>query len=986
MIVSAGIRTAGVHIGDNNKVSAVGSSFQPSPGHESRPQRIERLVNDCLSRRIAGEIISIDEIGSSHADLMPELAEALRKAVLIDKARRRAKGVSPDSFMVAGYDIIRQIRRGGQGVVFEAVQRSTGRTVAIKWMRDGSFAGAGERMRFEREVRVLAQLNHPNIVTIHDSGVTPTGDNYFVMNYIAGMPLDEYVERIRRSGDAPFPSTPHERTQSHADAGLRASRTASRPSVRSDITQLREGLKLFQKVCDAVHTAHLRGIIHRDLKPSNIRVDERGEPHVLDFGLAKVIDPSSAISGQPHESLPTAPRISGASEFTQSGQFIGSLPWASPEQVEGRTDLIDIRTDVYSLGVIFFQMLTGRFPYPVLGHIREVMDHITRTAPTRPRSMRPALDDEIETIVLKCLAKEPERRYQSAGELARDLDRYLAGDAIEAKRDSIHYVLRKQLRRYRVPLGVAAAFILLVITGLGASLYLWQQALAESSRARNAERMQSMERARAERARAAESEQRRIADQRAEQARGEAAKSRAALDFVAEMFGAIDPVLARGHNVTVAEVLDPAADKVARAFADQPQAEVVVRGVLGQAYGHVARYKNAIRELQRAWELRQSLGRTDDAEALSLQHDLALAMLQTGDLEHSREILQRVLQKRLALLGPESRDTLATRSVLGLLRQLAGDVAGAITDTRAVLADQERTLGRTDRDTLDSMASLADMLESSGKLGDALAVAHDAAQRASSAYGADSNVALMTRSIEAETLLTLDRYNDATSLLDQVIRGKEKLYGENHPSTLLSLDLLATALRHMHLDERAIALGRTIVSRANQSLGERDPTTLVYINNLAQTLRQTGQLDEAEATFRRLVVLQREVNGAKGVSPSPWEIWALRQRTNQWTRAIKKDAQGFRGSRNHGMIGVAAWAGVRPLSIARGRSPTESHAFLEKALGPRRAFRPGSLPDLRSGESPTKQRWPHAGHLAVIHRPQGRGGLSPLTTSQAASP
>src|SRR5439155_22368382 len=158
------------------------------------------VVDECLSRQIAGEQVSIDDITSSHADLMPELAEALRRAVLIGQARGRARGGAANTFALAGYDVVREIHRGGQGVVFEAMQRSTERTVAIKWMRQGPFASASDRVRFEREVRILAQLNHPNIVTIHDSGVTPGGDSYFVMNYVAGLPLDAYFQRIGSVG------------------------------------------------------------------------------------------------------------------------------------------------------------------------------------------------------------------------------------------------------------------------------------------------------------------------------------------------------------------------------------------------------------------------------------------------------------------------------------------------------------------------------------------------------------------------------------------------------------------------------------------------------------------------------------------------------------------------------------------------------------------------------------------------------------------
>ena len=313
---------------------------------------------------------------------------------------------------VPGYDIVREIHRGGQGVVYLARQRSTKRDVAIKVMKQGPFATLADRARFEREVESLARLDHPNLVAVHDAG-TVAGASYFVMNYIDGRPLDEAVARL------------------------------SRPAM----------LAVFIVACEAVHAAHLRGVMHRDLKPSNILVDRQGAPHVLDFGLAK------SITGV------------GDATVTGAGQFVGSLPWASPEQVEGASGGIDLRTDVYSLGAILFQLLTGAPPFDIGSNLRDAVDDILYRAAPRPSVAMPSSgvappDDELDTITLKCLSKDRQRRYQSAGELARDLRRYLAGEPIEAKRDSAMYVLRKTLRRYRLRVAAAGGFVAL-LAGFG---------------------------------------------------------------------------------------------------------------------------------------------------------------------------------------------------------------------------------------------------------------------------------------------------------------------------------------------------------------------------------------------------------------------------------------------------------------------------------------------------------------------------------------
>lgn len=341
----------------------------------------------------------------------------------------------PDSF--SGYDLGPMIHRGGQGIVFRATQRSTGRTVAVKVLRDGLLASEADRERLSREARILADLDHPNIVGISDSGIT-AGHNYFVMDFVEGVALDEFV------------------------------RASSLP--------LRSTLELFAKVCEAVQAAHLKGVIHRDLKPSNIRVRRDGTPQVLDFGLAK----SVTHNGNGESGL--------ASSITETGQFLGSLLWASPEQARGDWARVDTRTDVYSLGVVLYQLLTKRFPYDIAGSIVNVMTSIANSDPVRPRLLNPKIDDDVETMILRCLDKDPGRRYQTAGELARDVRRYLCGEPIEAKRDSTLYVLRKKLRRYRV--GVAVISVILVTLAgatVTATVLLRRARLAETTSVRHAD-------------------------------------------------------------------------------------------------------------------------------------------------------------------------------------------------------------------------------------------------------------------------------------------------------------------------------------------------------------------------------------------------------------------------------------------------------------------------------------------------------------------
>jgi serine/threonine protein kinase len=438
----------------------LGARRDPQSGKNERSVRIEKIVASVMDQEDAGASIDDTEIEQRYAELMPELGEYLRTARAIhavaEKARQepvpsgpvedRAAQIKDDlewlGESLAGFEILERIDYGGQGAVYRAVQKAPNRIVAVKVLLNGPLSSPRQRHRFAREVDLISKLRHPNIVTLFESGAV-RGRPFFAMEYVDGLPIDDYM--------------------------------------LLDCPPVGECVRLFSKVCQAVSHAHQRGIIHRDLKPGNILVDEDDEPHILDFGLAKSIEDAYGADDEPSLSI--------------TGQVFGTLPYLSPEQARGSHDEIDVRSDIYTLGVILYRLLTGAFPYPVEGDREAVRANIlTREPPSLRRKMSDpnfdfrltsgTISDDLERIVLKALAKDKSRRYQSAVAFADDLNRYLAGDAVEAKADSSLYILKKTIRKYRVHTTIAAAF--LVILGLSSVFVTaqWMRARAERDNAR----------------------------------------------------------------------------------------------------------------------------------------------------------------------------------------------------------------------------------------------------------------------------------------------------------------------------------------------------------------------------------------------------------------------------------------------------------------------------------------------------------------------
>lgn len=371
-------------------------------------QRARSLIEKWLLSVAAPQDTSVATLISSHPELRSQLESEWQKLQRIEGVLgSNSPALGADAsllsngngirFQIPGYRIANRVGAGGQASVFRGTQVSTGQTVAIKAIYGGALCSEAAKKRFDREVRILVELNHPYIANVIDRGFTDEGTPFVVIRFVEGQNLDEWLQQ-RRNPESKDPS-------------------------RAEVHEL---LAMFLTICDTVHAAHQKGIVHRDLKPSNIRMDQRGQPYILDFGLALEVIMDADAGGA---SDPAAAR-------TRTGQFVGSLPWASPEQIGAVEDPVGERSDVYALGLILYDMLAGCLPFESTMSLRELLRDVApavkvppsvRKRLTFPRAERCAISPVLDAIVLKAIALHPRDRYATAGELAADLQAYLDG-------------------------------------------------------------------------------------------------------------------------------------------------------------------------------------------------------------------------------------------------------------------------------------------------------------------------------------------------------------------------------------------------------------------------------------------------------------------------------------------------------------------------------------------------------------------------------
>jgi non-specific serine/threonine protein kinase/serine/threonine-protein kinase len=743
------------------------------------------------------------------------------------------------------YTVLRQLGEGGMGVVFLARQeRPVRREVALKIIKRG-MDSREVLARFQAERQSIALMDHPAIARIFAAGRTREGRPYFAMEYVAGTPLTEYCDE-RRLG-------------------------------------LGERLELFCRVCEGVQHAHHKGIVHRDLKPSNILVIEGDEgplPKIIDFGVAKA----------------TEPRLADGTLMTELGAMIGTPDYMSPEQAELSVLDVDTRSDVYSLGVLLYELLAGTLPIEA-GVLRtsgveevrraireddppsltrrlrelggEAREHAARRRTDGPGLAR-ALRGDLESITAKALEKERERRYGSPAELAADIRRHLRDEPILARPPSVACRARKLARRHRVLVASAASvFVALAVGAVVATIFAVEEAAArkqaEQTQA-DLEEVTAFQEEMLAQVDAGAMGQRLLDDLRE---RGAEALSRAgvedataegtlaAFDRFTQRINATDAAL----QVVDAEILDRALQTANERFADRPLIRARLLTTIGRTYVALGLLERGEAPLATAVEVLSERAGRHDPRTLEALHAHANVRRRLGDLDFAEPLLTEVLEVQRDAAGGLDRASLRTANALALAYRDAGKLDGAKGLLNEALPAARMQLGSRDALTLDLMTTLGSVHVQRGEWKEAERLYREAAETRRAVLGEDAPKTLLALNLLANLHMHRGDYDAAEPLYLEVAEGRRRQLGREHPSTLITLANLSALYTYREQFDQAEPICRQVLEARRRTLGPDHPQTLASLNNLGGLLAMQGKLDASRRVFVKLVETKRRVLG-----------------------------------------------------------------------------------------------------------------------------
>jgi len=700
-------------------------------------------------------------------------------------------GLSEAGRMIGPFRLTRKLGVGGMGEVWAADQVApVRRTVALKLLK----AGMDTRQivaRFASERQVLALMQHPGIAQMFDAGVTDSGRSYLVMEYVDGVRITEYCDR--------------------AALGVT------------------ERLRLFQQVCEAVQHAHQKGAIHRDIKPSNVLVTEqdgRALPKVIDFGLAKLISQD----------------LSDAT-LTEVGTLLCTPAYASPEQMSFGAIDVDTRSDVYSLGVLLYELLVGVLPFEADASgpaaLLDLRRSIRELEPTRPSTrlsrlgdrgsgpaklrgtdagaLRRQLSGDLDWIVMKALEKDRSRRYASPGDLARDTQRYLEHEPVLAGSPTPLYRVGKFVRRHRLATAFGIAVMSLIIAFAIVSAMQVKRIGAERDRAA-----------------------------------AEAAKASSINTFLQNTLGAADP-WQTGADMSIRSTLANAANKIDSAFKEQPLVAAAVRRTIGNTYVGLGRYDDAEPLLRAALKTRlATLGseNPDVAESLS---DLAELDQKRGNHARAASQYREVLALRRKLFGNQHAKVADTLLDLSSDLYVKGDLGEAYTSAQESLAIRERLFGSKSLEAATVLTQMSAILDAQGDFARAEEVARRAYEIDRELLGIDDARTAMAASNLGMTYSRAGRPDEAEPLFRSAVQVMTRQAGENNPETITAMENLGGVLLVQKRYDETIVLLNDVLARRRAVQGENNKRVARSMVNLATVLRRAGRLDEAQQIYAQAV-------------------------------------------------------------------------------------------------------------------------------------